>query len=87
MRRTLGHAEIERKRVACCNFGEEFVMRFESLAGKVAIVSGASRGLGRVYAIALAEAGAKVVALARTLEGDPDKPGNLAELAATVRAA
>lgn len=62
-------------------------MRFESLEGKVAIVSGASRGLGRAYALALAEAGAKVVALARTLEGDPKTPGNLAELAASVRAA
>jgi NAD(P)-dependent dehydrogenase (short-subunit alcohol dehydrogenase family) len=62
-------------------------MKFESLEGKVAIVSGASRGVGRAYALALAEAGAKVVALARSLEGDPKTLGNLAEVAATARAA
>jgi NAD(P)-dependent dehydrogenase (short-subunit alcohol dehydrogenase family) len=38
------------------------------LDGKVAIVTGASRGLGRVMAGALAEAGASVVVTARTLE-------------------
>ncbi|MBT5264925.1 MAG: SDR family NAD(P)-dependent oxidoreductase, partial [Rhodospirillaceae bacterium] len=32
------------------------------MAGKVAIVTGAARGLGREYAIKLAAAGAKVVA-------------------------
>jgi 3-oxoacyl-[acyl-carrier protein] reductase len=56
------------------------------LSGKVALVSGASRGIGRAYALALAEAGVKVVALARTVDGDPSRPGNLAELVATARA-
>jgi len=37
------------------------------LDGKVAIVTGAGRGLGRAMALALAEAGADVVAAARTL--------------------
>lgn len=59
----------------------------KDLAGKVAIVSGASRGIGRTYALALAEAGAQVVALARTLDGDPSKAGALAEVVATARAA
>jgi len=57
------------------------------LSGKVAIVAGASRGIGRTYALALAEAGARVVALARTVDGDPSKIGSLAEVVATARAA
>jgi NAD(P)-dependent dehydrogenase (short-subunit alcohol dehydrogenase family) len=36
------------------------------LANRVAVVTGASRGIGRAAALALAEAGAHVVALART---------------------
>ena len=36
------------------------------LDGKVAIMTGAGRGLGRVMALALAEAGADIVAAART---------------------
>ena len=36
-----------------------------SLAGKVAIVTGAAQGLGQAYALGLAEAGAAVVAIDR----------------------
>ncbi len=50
-----------------------------SLAGKVAIVTGGSRGIGRSIAIALAEAGADVVVAAR-------KPESLEESVAAVRA-
>ena len=39
------------------------------LDGKVAIVTGASRGLGRASAIALLEQGARVLAVARSLDG------------------
>ena len=39
--------------------------RAGALAGKVAVVTGASRGLGRAIAVALAEAGADVALAAR----------------------
>jgi NAD(P)-dependent dehydrogenase (short-subunit alcohol dehydrogenase family) len=50
-----------------------------SLAGKVAIVTGASRGIGRSIALGLAEHGADVALAAR-------KPETLEEAAAAVRA-
>src|SRR5512147_1424258 len=40
-----------------------------SLAGKIALVSGSSRGIGRASAIALAKAGAHVILTARTVGG------------------
>jgi 3-oxoacyl-[acyl-carrier protein] reductase len=39
-----------------------------SLAGKTALVTGASRGIGRAIALALGAAGARVIAAARSLE-------------------
>jgi NAD(P)-dependent dehydrogenase (short-subunit alcohol dehydrogenase family) len=53
------------------------------LAGKVAIVTGASAGVGRAYALALAAAGATVIAAARTLgdvTGDVAGRNTLAEV-------
>ena len=41
-----------------------------NLEGQVAIVTGASRGIGRVTALALAQAGADVVCAARTTDAD-----------------
>ena len=50
------------------------------LEGRLAVVTGASRGIGRAAAVALAEAGAHVIALART-------QGALEELDDEIRAA
>ena len=55
--------------------------REASLAGKVAIMTGASRGVGKDAALALARRGAKLVLAARSVEPhpDPSQPGTLGE--------
>ncbi|HWO93158.1 MAG TPA: SDR family NAD(P)-dependent oxidoreductase [Dehalococcoidia bacterium] len=56
------------------------------LQGKVALVTGASRGLGRIMALALADDGADVICAARTTEDSPSKlPGTIDRTAAEVR--
>lgn len=44
-----------------------------ALAGRLALVTGASRGIGAAAARALAEAGARVVRVSRTLPGYPEE--------------
>jgi len=58
-----------------------------SCEGKVAVVTGASRGLGEAIARRLADEGARVVLSARTLDPDPKYAGSLTETAAAINAA
>jgi citronellol/citronellal dehydrogenase len=58
-------------------------MRFP---GRVAFVTGASRGVGRCIALALAREGADVVIAAKTTEPNPKLPGTIHSVAAEVEA-
>jgi citronellol/citronellal dehydrogenase len=56
------------------------------LAGRVAIVTGGSRGIGREVALALARLGCSVVIAAKTVKPHPTLPGTIHTVAAEVRA-
>lgn len=49
----------------------------QALAGKVAIITGASRGIGRCVALTLAKNGCNVVIAAKSIEEKPGLPGSI----------
>jgi citronellol/citronellal dehydrogenase len=58
-------------------------VRFE---GRVAVVTGASRGIGKAIAVRLAQEGCDVVVAAKTVEAHPKLPGTIGETAAEIEA-
>jgi citronellol/citronellal dehydrogenase len=56
------------------------------LKGRVAIVTGASRGVGKSVALALAREGCDVVVAAKTAEPDPRLPGTIQDTAREIEA-
>ncbi len=57
--------------------GSKAVQPIFDMSGRVAVVTGASRGLGRAMALGLARAGADVVVASRTLEACQDVAGEI----------
>mmetsp|Transcript_44748 Transcript_44748/g.130276 ORF Transcript_44748/g.130276 Transcript_44748/m.130276 type:complete len:298 (+) Transcript_44748:136-1029(+) len=59
-------------------------IRVCDLSGKVAIITGATRGIGRTCALALAKQGCSIVVAAKTVKPDPERPGTIYSVAEEV---
>eukprot|EP00658_Telonema_sp_P-2_P075524 TRINITY_DN6510_c0_g1_i1.p1 TRINITY_DN6510_c0_g1~~TRINITY_DN6510_c0_g1_i1.p1 ORF type:complete len:321 (-),score=84.72 TRINITY_DN6510_c0_g1_i1:331-1293(-) len=62
------------------------IINVADLKGRVAIITGATRGIGRECALALAERGCNIVVAAKTTEPQPTLPGTIYTVAAEVEA-
>lgn len=60
--------------------------REQDLSGKVALITGASRGIGKHAALALARRGVKVVVAARSVDGGGELAGTIGETVQQVEA-
>lgn len=58
----------------------------ESLRGRVALISGGSRGIGREIALGLAREGVKVAIAAKSIEAKPGLPGTIFTVAEEIEA-
>jgi citronellol/citronellal dehydrogenase len=65
---------------------ENAMVQSKALAGKVAIITGASRGIGRCIALTFAREGADVVIAAKTDTPHPKLPGTILTVAEEVQA-
>jgi NAD(P)-dependent dehydrogenase (short-subunit alcohol dehydrogenase family) len=61
------------------------ISRMQELRDRVAIVTGASRGIGKTIALALAGRGAKVAVAAKTTQARPELPGTIHETASAIK--
>lgn len=66
------------------NGNVELSKQFADLTGKVAIITGASRGIGRECALSLARLGCRIVIAAKTIEPQPTLPGTIYTVAEEV---